>query len=171
MNTIALWLGAGIALASTAALAAPPPAEPTALAFTGRGTQIYTCQETGTVYAWVLKGPDARLFNAAGQVVGRHFFGPKWEANDGSRIKGQVLVASPSPGPGQRNVPWLVLRTDVEQGNGIFGQVGMVTRTDTRGGAAPTSACGPQQKGQTVNEPYSAAYTFFSAPDEARSAP
>jgi hypothetical protein len=69
MTTYALWLGAGIALASPAALAAPPAAEPTALAFTGRGTQIYSCDDTGSGYAWVLKGPDARLFNNKGQVA------------------------------------------------------------------------------------------------------
>jgi hypothetical protein len=171
MKTLARLIGAGLALASTSGLAAAPAEQPAALVFTGRGAEIYSCQDTGSGYAWVLKGPEARLYNAAGQVVGHHFLGPKWEANDGSRIKGQVLVASPSPEARQRNVPWLVLRADVEQGTGIFGQVRIVTRTNTRGGAAPASACGPQQKDQTVNEPYSATYTFFSSPDKTASVP
>ncbi len=169
MKTLTFLLSTGIALASTAALGAPPSTgQPTALVFTGRGTQIYNCRDAGSGYAWVLKGPDARLFNAAGQVVGRHFFGPQWAANDGSRIKGHLLVASPSPEVGKDNAPWLVLRADVEKGNGIFGHVRMVTRTDTHGGGIPAAACGPQQKGQTMSEAYSATYTFFSAPGKAR---
>jgi hypothetical protein len=171
MKTLALLIGAGLALASTPALAAAAAEQPAALVFTGRGTQIYSCQDTGSGYGWVLKGPNARLYNASGQVVGRHFLGPRWEANDGSRIKGQVLVASPSPEARQRNAPWLVLRADVEEGTGIFGQVRIVTRTNTRGGAAPASVCGPKQNDQTVNEPYSATYTFFSAPDKTASVP
>jgi pimeloyl-ACP methyl ester carboxylesterase len=145
--------------------AASPATQSTALAFTGRGTQIYSCQNTGSAYTWVLKGPDAQLFNAAGQVVGRHFFGPQWQANDGSRISGQLLVASTSPDGGQENMPWLVLRAHIEQADGIFGHVRIITRTDTHGGAAPSAPCGPQQNGQTMSKVYSATYTFFSGPE------
>ena len=136
-------------------------AESAALEFTGRGVQVYRCQNTGSAYGWVLEGPDAQLFNAAGRVVGRHFFGPYWEANDGSRIAGQLLTGSTSP-DGRANVPWLVLHAQVEQADGIFGNVRIITRTDTHGGAAPTTSCGPQQNGQVMKEPYSATYTFFS---------
>lgn len=165
MKTVALLVGAGLSIASPLALAASPATQSTALAFTGRGTQIYSCKNTGSAYAWVLKGPDAQLFNAAGQVVGRHFFGPQWEANDGSRIAGQLLVASASPDGRQENVPWLVLRAQIEQADGIFGHVRIITRTETHGGAAPTAPCGPQQSGQIISEVYSATYTFFSGPE------
>jgi hypothetical protein len=136
-------------------------AETTALAFMGRGVQVYRCQHTGSAYAWVLKGPDAHLVNTAGQVVGRHFFGPRWEANDGSRIAGQLVLGS-APPDGGANVPWLVLHAEVEKAGGIFGHVRIITRTDTHGGGAPTTPCGPQQNGRVVNEAYSGMYTFFS---------
>jgi hypothetical protein len=136
-------------------------AETTALALTGRGVQVYRCQHTGSAYAWVLKGPDAQLVNAAGQVVGRHFFGPRWEANDGSRIAGQLALGSTSP-DGGANVPWLVLHAEVEKTGGIFGHVRIITRTDTHGGVAPITPCGSEQNGRVVNEAYSALYTFFS---------
>jgi Protein of unknown function (DUF3455) len=165
MKTLALLLGARIAVAPTLGLAASPATQYTALEFTGRGTQIYICQNTDSAYAWVLKGPDTQLFNAAGEAVGRHFFGPQWEANDGSRIAGQLLVASASPDGGQENVPWLVLRAHVEQAGGIFGHVRIITRTDTHGGAAPTAPCGPQQDGQIMSVVYSATYAFFSRPE------
>jgi hypothetical protein len=154
-------IAAVVASLAAASLSGPAAnAEPTALEFTGRGVQVYRCQNTGPAYAWVLKGPTAQLFDAAGQIVGRHFFGPHWEANDGSRIAGRLLVASPSP-DGQKNAPWLVLRVQIEQGDGIFGHVRIITRTDTRGGIAPTTQCDPQQNGQVMNEAYSATYTFF----------
>jgi Protein of unknown function (DUF3455) len=132
----------------------------TGLELNGRGSQIYSCQETANGYAWILKGPDAKLYDASGQVVGRHFFGPEWEANDGSSIKGKVLVSSASP-DGSANASWLILQVQVAQKNGLFGDISMVTRTDTQGGGMPSAPCGPQQKGKTFNVPYSARYTFF----------
>ena len=97
MKPLALFSVIGVAMAATAASAAPSPAA-SGLAFTGKGTQIYACQDTMHGYAWMLNGPDAKLYDASGEVVGRHFFGPQWEAHDGSRIKGKLLVSSASPG-------------------------------------------------------------------------
>ena len=116
MKTLALLFGIGAGLASTAAMAAPSVALLKAMEFTGRGTQIYSCQEVGSAYSWVLNGPDAHMYDAEGKAVARHFFGPSWQANDGSLIKGVLLVASASPLAGKDNVPWLVLSAVVEQG-------------------------------------------------------
>jgi hypothetical protein len=148
--------------------AASHPDRSAALVFTGRGTQVYRCQNTGSAYAWVLERPDAQLFDAAGQLVGQHFFGPRWEANDGSRIVGQLLAASASP-DGRGNVPWLVLRARIEQADGIFGHVRIITRTNTQGGVAPAAPCGPEQNDQVMHEVYAATYTFFPDPKAAGS--
>jgi Protein of unknown function (DUF3455) len=67
MKALALSAGIGTTLAATAA---------SGLTFTGKGAQIYICQNTLHGYAWKLKGPDAKLYDASGQIVGRHFFGP-----------------------------------------------------------------------------------------------
>jgi hypothetical protein len=93
MKGYAAYLGLGFALIAGAASAAPLPAEE----FTGRGTQIYRCGTAGRAPAWQLLGPDAQMYDAAGKVAARHFYGPTWQANDGSEIKGSVLVANPSP--------------------------------------------------------------------------
>ena len=39
--------------------------------------------------------PDASLLDAKGQVIGKHFAGPSWQANDGSIVVGEALNASP----------------------------------------------------------------------------
>jgi Protein of unknown function (DUF3455) len=165
MKSLALLLGLGATFIAGAAVAAPPAA----MKFTGRGTQFYSCQQTGTTYAWNLLGPDAHMFNKHGKIVARHFYGPSWQANDGSEIKGKVLVVNAAPS-GKQNAPWLVLNVTSEQGAGIFAHVTMVTRTNTQGGGVPASACGAAQQGETVKVPYRARYTLFSQPDAAPSA-
>ncbi len=136
-------------------------AVPTALQLTGRGTQIYICRNNSGKYGWTLEGPDATLYDTSGKMVGRHYFGPHWQANDGSTIKGTVLESNASP-QGPRNVSWLILSAVVQKGDGIFGRVSFVTRTDTKGGGTPTAACTTAQNGMKKSVPYTAIYTFFS---------
>ncbi len=136
-------------------------AAPAALQLIGRGVQIYVCQDNVGKYGWTLEGPDATLYGASGKIVGRHYFGPHWQANDGSTIKGTVLDANASP-QGPRNVSWLLLSAVVQKGDGILAHVRFVTRTDTEGGGAPTLACTAAQNGRKKSVPYTAIYTFFS---------
>jgi hypothetical protein len=157
MRLSAFLLGIGTPLISVTAFATPP----SALEFTGSGTQVYSCEATGSTYSWSLLGPDAHMYDASGKVTAHHFYGPSWQANDGSLVKGKVLVANAAPA-GPQDAPWLVLHVVSEQGAGIFAHVTTIVRTDTRGGGAPTIACGVVEKGQTVKVPYSARYTFFS---------
>ena len=127
-----------------------------ALQLTGRGAQIYVC--TGAV--WKLRGPDATLLDSSGRVVGRHYDGPTWEAADGSRVVGEVVVHDAAPAKGAAD--WLVLRAKQHAGAGLFAGVLFVTRTDTVGGAAPEGGCVPGSAGEVRRVPYEATYTFFS---------
>jgi hypothetical protein len=163
MKTLAALLCLGIAFTSAPAFAATSIKPLPAMEFTGRGTQIYACDTSGAGYAWVLKGPDAQLYDASGKVVARHFFGPRWQANDGSRIRGILMLANASPQAGG-NAPWLVLRAVVEHGDGIFARVSIITRTDSQGGGAPATACDATEQGKSLSVPYTAKYTFFSQP-------
>lgn len=160
MNVHRPLLGLGAILISTTAFAGPPAA----MQFAGRGTQIYSCQAAAGRYAWYLKGPDAHLYDADGKSVARHYFGPHWQANDGSTIKGIVLDVNASPQAHHGNVSWLILRAIVQKGDGIFGHVNFVTRTDTKGGGVPHKPCDASQAGQQDAVPYTATYTFFSSP-------
>ena len=94
------------------ALAVPAGAT-LSLQYHGSGTQIYTCTPSGgaeggrrgrrgggagagaTTYSWVLKGPDAKLYDSTGAQVGTHGIGPEWTSSDGSVVNGPRWSRSP----------------------------------------------------------------------------
>ena len=133
--------------------------DPVAIVLLGKGAQIYRCTQAATGYAWHLTAPDAVLTDVAGRRIGHHFAGPSWQADDGSTVVGEVLVASKAPQPGA--VPWLVLRVKAHTGDGLFAGVSYIVRSATDGGAAPATGCDPAHAGVDIRVQYSATYTFF----------
>jgi hypothetical protein len=135
---------------------------PTMQRLAARGVQIYECRAAADGYAagqWALVAPEAELFEANGQHAGRHFAGPHWEADDGSRIVGSVKARAAAP---QRDaVPWLLLGVTSVGPQGRFSGVKEVQRVHTVGGIEPRTACTPGAVGSTVRVPYSADYVFF----------
>jgi len=67
-------------------LAVAAQADATAIELHAQGVQIYVCEQASDAPAWRLKGPEAILRDATGSEAGRHFFGPSWQANDGSTV-------------------------------------------------------------------------------------
>jgi len=60
-----------------------------------RGVQIYECRvrkDAGAGYEWAFVAPEAELFDAKGNAIGRHGAGPTWQATDGSRIVGTLPI-------------------------------------------------------------------------------
>jgi hypothetical protein len=135
------------------------PAKPPAIEAFGKGVQIYTCKAAAATYAWTLKAPEATLSDAKGNVIGKHFAGPSWQANDGSTVVGEALNASPSPDAGA--IPWIVLHAKSQTGNGVMSKVAYVVRTRTEGGVAPATGCDAGHVNAEVRVPYSAVYIFF----------
>jgi hypothetical protein len=126
------------------------------------GVQIYECRakkDDPTAYEWVLKGPRADLFDAAGKKVGRHYGGPTWEADDGSKVVGTVPPAAAVPHAG--GVPWLLLKAKSAQGDGLFGKVTYIQRVGTTGGVAPKK-CDEGYAGTELHVPYKAVYVFYA---------
>lgn len=119
------------------------------------GSQIYTCPADKT--DWVLKGPDAVLFNEKGEQIGKHYAGPSWELNDGSLITAEL--AAKDPGPDANAIAWLLLKVKTNNGKGLLAKAGLVQRIETVGGLAPKGACKP---GDEVRAPYTATYRFFA---------
>lgn len=118
----------------------------------GKGDQIYECVEGN----WMLIGPDARLFNDQGTVIGRHYAGPTWQLKDGSLVTGKA-IAKTTPADAQ-SAPWLLL--EASSGTGEFQAVTFIQRRDTHGGAAPSTPC----KGKAeLRVPYTANYLFYVA--------
>jgi hypothetical protein len=162
-----------IALVLAACASAPPP-RPVAipeelrvpdgqlllLRAAARGTQIYTCKAKAAdpaAFEWVLKAPDAELFDQSGAKIGKHYAGPTWENADGSRVVGEVMQRSPAQGA----VPWLLLRAKSNEGAGAFASVKYIQRLDTVGGIAPSAGCDAAHAGAEARVDYSANYDFY----------
>jgi hypothetical protein len=128
------------------------------------GVQIYRCsadKSDAARFSWTLKAPEADLFDRAGNKMGKHYAGPTWEANDGSRVMGEVVARTDSPDP--KSVAWLLLRAKSASGKGVFGSVLFIQRLRTAGGSAPTNGCDQASGGNEVRAPYTAEYWFYVA--------
>ena len=71
----------------------PPATEVLSLETQATGVQIYECnasKDVPTRFEWVFKAPEADLFDEAGNKIGKHYAGPTWESNDGSKVVGEV---------------------------------------------------------------------------------
>ena len=158
---------AALALTSGAALAAeplvpPPQGAALILEAVADGVQIYTCEAQGGGFAWVLKAPEANLFDKQGLQVATHYAGPSWKLDDGSIVVGEVTAKADAPSGDA--IPWLLLRAKSHEGTGVLGAVSIVRRAETKGGNAPATGCNAAHKGASARVRYSALYQFFAAP-------
>ena len=138
----------------------PPASEQLLLQAHATGDQVYTCTNDASQFAWTLKAPDARLFDKDGKPFGKHFAGPSWEANDGSRVTGKAVANSPSPDA--NSIPWLLVTIVSHDGSGVLSRVTFIQRLNTKGGKAPASGCDASHVSQEVRVPYSADYRFYA---------
>jgi hypothetical protein len=138
----------------------PPANEQILLKVHAKGDQIYSCKADGARFAWTLNGPDAQLFDKDGKLFGKHFAGPSWEANDGSRVTGKAVANAPSPDAD--SVPWLLVTVVTRSGDGVLAHATSIQRINTKGGKAPASGCDAANTGQEIRAPYSADYFFFA---------
>jgi hypothetical protein len=140
---------------------APPENAQLLLRTAADGVQIYTCQAVEGKTQWVFKAPEAALFDETGRQIGKHFAGPSWESFDGTLVTGEVIGKMPAPTP--EAIPWLLLRAKSHSGQGQFARVQYIQRTETKGGAAPSSPCDSANLGAEARMRYSATYTFYAA--------
>ena len=128
------------------------------------GVQIYECQPAKndpSQFDWAFKAPEASLATKGGRVVGKHYAGPSWEGNDGSRVVGELISSSPSSAP--NSIPLLLLRAKATAGNGLFTHVQFIQRLNTVGGSVPVAGCRKEQAGQLLRAAYTADYLFYGA--------
>ena len=133
------------------------------LVFMARATgfQIYVCRaDAAGQPAWVLKAPEAQLFDEQGKVIGKHFGGPTWQHNDGSQIVGKMAakVDAPTPGP----IPWLLVTVTDHSGNGAFSNITTIQRVNTVGGMPPGSGCSDGSLETEFKSRYAADYYFYA---------
>jgi Protein of unknown function (DUF3455) len=147
----------------------PPPGEEVVLQAHASGVQIYVCALGNDRQAhWVLKGPEAQLYDRSGAVIGRHYAGPAWKYSAGSEVRGRVTgqVASPVAG----SVPWLLLIATDHSGEGVLARVTSIQRMHTKGGQPPSSTdCASSSLGVEARSNYTADYYFYSPTRSPRS--
>ena len=140
----------------------PAAAETLSLETKATGVQIYECSATAkdpARFQWTFKAPEADLFDAAGKRIGRHYAGPTWESNDGSKVVGEVKARSDAPDA--KAIPWLLLGSKSNAGTGNFSRTTSIQRVSTVGGIAPTEACSQSQAGKIARVDYEAIYYFY----------
>ena len=112
-----------------------------------RGRPWAHCRATG----WILKGPDAQLFDLQNRPVGKHYAGPTWEGLDGGKLVGEVKTSMPAPV--DKAVPWLLLNAKSHEGSGGFTQARAIVRMGTTGGTAPGDGCDKARAGRELRIP------------------
>jgi len=128
-----------------------------------KGVQFYECRarkdHTGT-YEWAFVAPEADLFGERGNRIGRHYAGPHWESNDGSKIVGTLKERTDAPAADA--IPWLLLAAKSVGKEGAFSKVTSIQRVRTVGGASPQSECGQTAVGTSVRINYTADYYLYA---------
>ena len=90
-------------------------------------------------YEWAFVAPEADLFDTRGNRIGRHYGGPHWEADDGSKVIGAVKERADAPAAD--TIPWLLLAAKSVGPDGAFRHVSSIQRVNTVGGVAPKNGC------------------------------
>lgn len=141
-----------------------PVTQMLAVSLQARGVQIYECgvsKADPARFEWIFKAPEAELFDQAGKRIGKHYAGPTWEADDGSKVA--AAAKERDDGPDVNAIPWLLLSVTSAEGNGIFGKTRSVQRLNTVGGKAPPDGCDQAQLGKVARVNYRATYNFYVA--------
>jgi hypothetical protein len=136
-----------------------PPGQHEVLKATGRGVQIYRCDQQDSAAKWIFVAPEADLY-VHGVLSGTHGAGPVWNYQDGSSVHGKVASTVPSPGSG--NIPLLLLKATEPSGKGVLTQVSYIERSETKGGLISNEVCDAEHVGSISRIPYTATYTFFA---------
>lgn len=153
---------AGAVLCGNAAMAQVPatvavPGATTLATYQGVGAQVYECKAASDgKLAWSFREPIATLI-LNGKTAGRHYAGPTWENDDGSKVVAKA--SGNAPGATADDIPWLKLDVVKHEGRrGILSNASTVQRLDTHGGVL-TGAC--DKAGEFKSVPYSATYVIL----------
>jgi hypothetical protein len=144
----------------------PPVSEKLVLQAHATGDQIYVCQPGPAPeqkLTWILKAPDAQLFDAQNKLIAKHYAGPTWKHNDGSEVVGKASARLDSPDANA--IPWLLLTAASHSGSGVFSNVTFIQRMHTKGGQPPQSGCDDAHRNAETKSAYSADYYFYAPPN------
>jgi len=137
-----------------------PSGHKAAMTLKGAGDLTYECKTNAAgAMEWTFAGPMATLTDTkTSQAVGKYYGGPTWEAMDGSKVTGKQQAVAPSPAG---NIPMQLVKAEPAMGKGMMEGVTYIQRVNTKGGVAPSEACGAANAGAKMTVPYQADYVFY----------
>jgi hypothetical protein len=134
----------------------------------GIGEITYECRAKTNMagqFEWVFVGPEAKLMNRAGTVIGKYYGPPAtWEHSDASKLTGTQLAVAPA---GAGKIPHQLVKVNAAtggmttQGKGAMMGMSYIQRTATVGGVAPSTICGAGNTGSKEIVKYQADYIFW----------
>ncbi|AVS75032.1 DUF3455 domain-containing protein [Paracidovorax cattleyae] len=150
--------------ASLPAAVQVPAGHKVALETVGKGEITYECRAKKDMagdFEWVFVGPDAKLWDRKGAMVGRYWGPPAtWETSDGSKVTATQLAVAPA---GTGNIPLQLVKANPATGMGAMQGVAYIQRVATQGGVAPAMPCTAGNAGQKQIVKYQADYIFWRA--------
>lgn len=137
-----------------------PAGHKAAMTLKGAGDLTYECKTNAAgAMEWTFAGPMATLTDTkTNQAVGKYYGGPTWEAMDGSKVTGKQQAVAPSSAG---NIPMQLVKAEPAMGKGMMEGVTYIQRVNTKGGVAPSDACGAANAGAKTTVPYQADYVFY----------
>lgn len=141
-----------------------PAAHRVAMETVGTGSITYECRakaDASGAHEWFFVGPDARLADRGGRLVGRYYGPPAtWESIDGSRVTATQVAVSPA---GTGNIPLQLVKANPAMGQGAMTGVTYIQRVATQGGVAPATPCSASNLGARQVVQYQADYILYKA--------
>jgi len=141
-----------------------PAGNKVAMETVGKGDITYECRDKANAPGqteWVFVSPDAKLMDRSGKQVGKYYGPPAtWEAMDGSKFTATQVAVAPN---GADNIPLQLVKANPAMGMGAMSGVTYTQRVATKGGIAPSSACGAANVGAKQVVQYQADYIFYKA--------
>ncbi|WP_182286821.1 DUF3455 domain-containing protein [Comamonas testosteroni] len=141
-----------------------PAGHKVAMETVGVGQITYECRtkkDMAAEYEWVFVGPDAKLQTRSGSVIDKYWGPPAtWENNNGSKVTATQLAVAPA---GAGNIPLQLVKANPATGMGAMQGVTYIQRVATKGGVAPSMACGAANLGSKQIVQYQADYIFWKA--------
>jgi len=140
-----------------------PAGHKVAMETVGTGDITYECRAkaAGGGHEWVFVGPDAKLWDRAGKQVGTYYGPPAtWANMDGSKVTATQVAVAPA---GDGNIPLQLVKANPAMGNGAMQGTAYIQRVATKGGVAPSMACGASNMGAKQVVKYQADYIFYRA--------
>ena len=141
-----------------------PAGNKVAMETVGAGDITYECRAkaaTAGEYEWVFVGPEAKLMDRGGKMVGKYYGPPAtWESMDGSKLTGAQLAVAPHAAG---SIPLQLVKANPAMGTGSMSGVTYIQRVATQGGVAPAMACAATNMGAKQVVKYQADYIFYKA--------